>query len=119
MFSDYLTNNYPQAIKFLTNALVKDKLANSYILVGNNTDDINNLVINLAKILNCKKNISSFSSPCEECLSCKWLEKNEYSQALIKVSPNSLSKKENKKEQIKIDAIRELLTTLRNTSDCF
>ncbi|GEM_PF-1627238 len=119
MFSNYLTNNYPQAIKFLTNAILKQKLANSYILVGNNTDDINSLVINLAKILNCKKNINSFSTPCETCLSCKWLEKNEYSQALIKISPNASNKKENKKEQIKIDTIRELLTTIKTTADYF
>ncbi len=114
MFSRELILNYPYATRFLTNAISKDKLANSYVFIGNDSKDLTELVINLAKILNCKNNAKN-SIPCDQCLNCKWLNKNEHPQALIKISPDPQSKK----EQVKIDTIRELLNTLQITSGYF
>lgn len=115
MFSDYLTKNYPEATKFLTNAIGKDKLANSYIFIGKNINDISLMVANLAKILNCHENKEIFSLPCEKCINCRWLESNTHPQALLTIIPDP----KNKKEQVKIDSIRDLLNTLKITSEFF
>lgn len=115
MFSNQLKEQYPEAITFLTNAIRKNKLANSYILIGKDSDDLSCLVINLAQILNCEQNKDSYSLPCNSCINCKWLKNNEHPQALLTISPEDTTKK----EQIKIDTIRELLSTLKTTSDFF
>ena len=115
MFPDNLKTNYPEAIKFLTNAVLKGRLANSYILIGKSTDDILKITKALAKVLNCKQNNKNYSLPCEQCTNCKWIERNEHPQAFITVSPDS----ESKKEQIKIENIRELLNVLSTTSEYF
>ncbi|MBI3590318.1 MAG: hypothetical protein HY094_02930 [Candidatus Melainabacteria bacterium] len=113
MFSKNLTESYPEAIRFLTNAVLKDKLANSYIFIGKESNAILSIATNLAKILNCKNNLNS--TPCETCINCKWLEKNEHPQALITINPDLKSKK----DQIKIDTVRELLNNLQITSEYF
>lgn len=115
MFPSNLTKEYPEVTTFLTSALLKSKLANSYVFIGK--DDIANLEIacNLSKILNCKENSKTLNPPCEKCINCNWLEKKEHPQALIIVNPTESSKK----EQIKIDSIRELLNTIMITSEFF
>jgi len=115
MFSDELTNDYPEVTRFLTNAINKNKLANSYVFIGRDLTDISLIVSYLAKILNCEQNKKNYLKPCENCTNCRWLNNNEHPQALmvLKANPNS------KKEQIKIDTIRELLNTLKITSDYF
>lgn len=115
MFPSDLQTSYPQATKFLTNAFLKDRLANSYLFIGKDSNDILKVTKTLAKILNCEQNKKSYSRPCEQCTNCKWIEKNEHPQALITISPDP----ESKKEQIKIDNIRELLNILTITSQYF
>ena len=118
MFSADLKSSYPEAIEFLTNAILKGRLANSYVLIGKDSDDILKITKTVAKILNChRKGLSEQLStpPCEQCTNCKWIERNEHPQALITVSPDP----ESKKEQIKIDNIRELLNVLNTTSEYF
>ena len=114
MFSTDLKTNYPEVIKFLTNAISKDRLANSYVFIGKDSNDILKTTKTLAKVLNCNQNKNK-GLPCEQCTNCKWIERNEHPQAFITVSPDP----ESKKEQIKIDNIRELLNTLNITSDYF
>lgn len=114
MFKSNLQDKYPVPTSFLTNAIKKNKLANSYVFVGNDINEIQELVINLAKILNCEKNKNS--NPCESCISCKWLEKNQHPHALIQIA---VTEEKTKKEQIKIDLIRELLSNLRISSSYF
>ena len=113
MFSQDLTSNYPSAVKFFTNAIEKNKLANSYVIIGRDIEGISSVILHLAKILNCEKNC--FSTPCEKCINCNWLNKKEHPQALITITPDPKSKK----EQIKIDNIRELLNALNNTSSYY
>ena len=113
MFSANLTKQYPSVTKFLTASITQNKLANSYIFIGNDTGEITQLVINLAKILNCEKN--KYSNPCNICTTCKWIEKNEHPHALTIITHDEKSKK----EQIKIEIIRELLEKLNITSDFF
>ena len=115
MFSNDLTKSYPETIKFLTNAILKGQVANSYLYIGKDTKDIFSIVVNLAKILNCSQRKNPNSPPCEKCINCKWLEKNQHPQALLIINPD----KSSKKEQIKIDTIRDLLNTLSTTSDYF
>ena len=115
MFSTELTTTYPEVITFLTNAIKKNKLANSYIFIGKDLNDISSIAIYLSKILNCKENANKRDKPCGICTNCKWLEKKEHPQAFITISPDSKSKK----EQIKIDIVRELLNTLKITSEFF
>ncbi len=110
MFPKDLTNNHPATVKFFTNAIEKNKLANSYVFIGRDIEGISGIVLHLAKILNCENN--RFSTPCEKCINCNWLNKKEHPQALITITPDPKSKK----EQIKIDSIRELLSALNNTS---
>lgn len=123
MFNSDLAKNYPTAVKFLTNAITKNRLANSYVFVGNDINDIQNLVVNLAKILNCEKN--TFLKPCEGCTSCKWLERNEHPHALINITFEEKTKKvaegepRQRREQIKIESIRELLSNLTISSTYF
>ncbi len=113
MFPKSLTNDYPVPIEFVSNAIKTNKLANSYILISKNTDDTFLFIKELSKILNCLK--SPFTSPCKECLNCKWLDKNEHPQALIIIKADE----DSKKGQIKIESIRELLNTIQNTSEFF
>lgn len=115
MFPSILIKDYPEVTRFLTNAITSNKLANSYIFIGKDSNVNLLIAVSLAKILNCKENIRNFSTPCNKCTNCKWLEKKEHPQALISICPDLKSKK----EQIKIDAIRELLDTLKTTSAFF
>ena len=115
MFPPELTKEYPKAIKFLTNAIHKNKLANSYLFIGKDLKDTLLLGVNLAKVLNCERNEKIFSTPCNICINCKWLEKQQHPQALITIIPDSKSKK----EQIKIEDIRELLNGLQIVSQYF
>lgn len=115
MFSDYLTKTYPETTSFLTNALLKNKLANSYVLISNKLDDILLLTINLAKTLNCKNNAGTLSKSCNECTNCRWLDNNSHPQALITIKAALQSKK----EQVNINEIRELLNILKVTSEFF
>lgn len=113
MFNNELKNTYPEALKFLANAIHKNKLANSYVLIGNDKNDILKLALNIAGILNCLNN--KLSNPCGTCINCKWLSKNEHPHAFLCIKPE-LS---NKKGQIKIETVRELLNKLQITSDFF
>ena len=115
MFDAYFNKNYPEAVKFLTNAIKKNKLANSYVCIGNASEDILLLAINLAKVLNCTQNNEIYSTPCEQCLNCRWLEKQEHPKAFIKIQPDLTSKK----GQIKIETIRELLEDIRISQEYF
>lgn len=113
MFDEELTKSYPEAIKFLTSAITKRKLANSYVFVGNNNNDAFHLALSLSKILNCSKGFPE--KPCDICTNCKWLEKNTHPHAFKLIEPE----KSSKKEQIKIDEIRELLSALQINSEFF
>ena len=115
MFSKELSNSHPETARFFTNAILKNKLANSYIFIGKDNSKTLQFANNIAKILNCSENKDSINAPCGHCTNCIWLEKNEHPQAFIPVNPDIKSKK----EQIKIDSIRELLNSLQITSDFF
>lgn len=117
MFPPSLIKEYPEVTNFLTSAILKGKLANSYIFIGKDHNNILSIAISLAKILNCTQNKETYSSSCGACLNCRWLEKKEHPQALIIIAPDSKTK--SKKEQIKIDTIRELLSTLQTSSEYF
>ena len=114
MFSTISQNNFPQAVKFVSNAIKSSKLANSYIVIGKDINAISVFVQDIAKILNCKNN-KTFLNPCNECINCKWLNNFEHPQALISI----IADEESKKEQIKIDAIRDLLGVLNTSSEFF
>ena len=115
MFQEELSKAYPEVVSFFTNALLKNKLANSYVFIGN--DDSVNLSFakTIAKILNCNENKDSLKRPCNQCKNCTWIDKDEHPQAFICSKPDQKSKK----EQIKIDSVRELLAALKTTSDYF
>lgn len=115
MFSKDLETGYPSVIKFLTNAILKKRLSHSYVFISRYQRDSVLIANNLSKILNCKKNKNSFSIPCEECIDCKWINNNSHPQALSIITPDG----KNKKEQIKVDSIRELLKDLRISSQYF
>ncbi|MBI3308016.1 MAG: hypothetical protein HYZ79_01415 [Candidatus Melainabacteria bacterium] len=111
MFPEKLKQNYPTAIKFLINAINKDKAAHSYIFIGNCMEEMRELSIEISKLFNCKEK----SKACNKCLNCRWLNENNHPQAFITIKPDESSKK----EQIKVEQIRELLTKLTNTSDFY
>ena len=113
MFNNKLKNTYPEAVKFLVNAMNKNKLANSYVFIGNEKTDILKLSLNIAEILNCSNDMQT--APCGSCINCKWLSKNEHPSAFLYIKPESSSKK----GQIKVETIRELLNKLQITSDFF
>lgn len=117
MFSLELTKQYPETTSFITNAILKNKLANSYVFIGRNINDILLITTEIAKILNCEQNKDTLtiSNPCGKCLNCRWLDKYEHPQALICIAPDETAKK----EQIKIETIRELLTILKTSSAYF
>ena len=115
MFSKELKTAYPEVTKFFINALNKEQLANSYLIISNQNEETVSFAKFIAKILNCKNNTDGFKEPCGHCLNCKWLDKNEHPQAFIVIEPD----KESKKEQIKIDEIRELLQRLRISTDYY
>ena len=115
MFDEQLKKQYPISTSFLTNAIKKNKLANSYIFIGKDDNDKKHFAINLAKILNCKENKEKYKAPCNTCVDCKWIENNSHPQALRSIKPDHSSKK----EQIKIDEIRDLLKDLNINSGYF
>ena len=111
MFAANLITQYPSVTQFLAASIAQNKLANSYIFIGNDINEITKLVINLAKTLNCEKN--KHSNPCNICTTCRWIETNQHPHALTIMTHDEKSKK----EQIKIETIRELLEKLSTTSD--
>lgn len=113
MFSEKLKTNFPETTKFLTNALIKGKMANSYIFISKDFNNSFSIAKELSKILNCE--IAPLTIPCNQCINCKWLEENKHPHALKTISPDL----ESKKEQIKIEAIRELLESLNTSSQYF
>ncbi len=113
MFSESLRQRYPLQTDFFKNAILKNKLANSYIFISRSKDDLFEFSLEIAKILNCKENASKKKEPCNICINCKWLNSNSHPHALITIQVE----KESKKEQIKIDSIRELLGNLQISSD--
>ena len=115
MFSESLKQRYPLQTDFFKNAILKNKLANSYIFISRNKDDLFKFSLEIAKILNCKENTPEKKEPCNICINCKWLNNNSHPHALITIQVE----KESKKEQIKIDSIRELLGSLQICSDYY
>lgn len=115
MFKKETTEKYPISTRFLANAILKDRLANSYIFIGKDKADIFSSAIQVAKILNCEANKDKISEPCEKCINCKWLDKNEHPQAFISITPDPKSKK----DQIKVETIRELTNDLQKSSGYF
>jgi len=112
MFPRDLTNDYPGTIQFLTGAILKNTLANSYVLIGRDSVPI---ATHLSKILNCSTSKNNYTDPCENCINCKWISKNEHPHALQIIRAEASSKK----EQIKVEVIRELLNFLSITSEFF
>lgn len=115
MFDETIKKAYPTISTYLANAVRKAKLANCYTFIGKDNEDASLIASNIAKILNCTGNIHLDSSPCNSCTNCRWLEKKMHPEALIIVTPDAKSKK----DQIKIDSIRELISTLQITSKYF
>lgn len=115
MFSESLKQRYPLQTDFFKNAILKNKLANSYIFISRSRDDLFKFSLEIAKILNCKENVSEKKEPCNICINCKWLNNNSHPHALITIQ----AEKESKKEQIKIDSIRELLSSLQISSEYY
>lgn len=114
MFTPEILKEFPEASSFFYNAISKDRMANSYIFVGNNTDLIKIFSQNLSKILNCL-NKNKDLTPCNTCLNCKWINEDKHSHAFITIEPEL----ESKKEQIKVEKIRELINSLNITSDYY
>ena len=115
MFSESLKKRYQIQTAFFRNALLKNKLANSYIFISSSKNESFEFSLEIAKILNCKENTREKKGPWNICINCKWLNNNSHPQALITVQVE----KESKKEQIKIDSIRELLNNLQVSSDYY
>lgn len=115
MFKKETSEKYPISTRFLVNAILKDRLANSYIFIGKDKADIFSAAIQIAKILNCQGNKERLSEPCEKCINCKWLDKNEHPQAFMSITPDPKSKK----DQIKVETIRELTNDLQKSSGYF
>lgn len=113
MFLEDLKQKYPYPIKFLSKAIKEKKLANSYVFIGNDENDTCTIARALSMILNCSKNKLTYTEPCNNCLNCKWISKNEHPNAFILVTPEVSSKK----EQIKVENIRNILTTLTISSE--
>ena len=113
MFSEDLKLKYKEAIKFLNNAISRNKLANAYVFIGREKQDLLLIAKSLSKRLNCIQ--VTETKPCENCINCKWIEHNEHPQAFTIISPSP----DSKKEIIKIDSIREMISMLNNSSDYF
>lgn len=115
MFKEETIKKYQISTRFLTSAISKNRLANSYIFIGKDKSDILSVSIELAKLLNCTENGEKLKEPCNSCINCKWLDKNEHPQAFTVIAPDP----DSKKAQIKIETIRELTNNLQKSCAYF
>jgi DNA polymerase-3 subunit delta' len=92
-----------KVIQLLQEALRQNRLASSYLFLGPEASGKKMTAITLAKAANCLEN--SFD-PCERCISCLKIEKNQHPDVHIITSlkENNLSES----EAIKIEDIRQL-----------
>ncbi|HSA05614.1 MAG TPA: hypothetical protein P5556_00385 [Candidatus Gastranaerophilales bacterium] len=83
MFKEQLKLNQPFVSGFLESALIpgKEKLANAYLLTGNNTIDMYFLALETARILNCSHKTENCA-----CNNCQWIRQNRH-PAVITISP--------------------------------
>lgn len=89
---------------FLAMAIKQNKLCRAYLFAGNNLEEKLRLIKFLNQSLNCK---NPQTRPCQECNSCKWIEKDEHPKTPIWIK----AEKEGK-EEIKIKQIQDLLQEL-------
>ncbi|MDD3419736.1 MAG: hypothetical protein PHE78_03940 [Candidatus Gastranaerophilales bacterium] len=111
IFSDELKSKYPFASRFFELALTgtDSKLANGFILYGNNISYQYKFVLEIAKYLNCAKDKSQNC----DCTNCNWITENAH-PAVITISPIDYIDKP--KTKISVDQIRKLRSSLGVTS---
>ena len=114
--ADKLSERAQFNLDFLCKAFSKKLLANSYIFAGENCDEQKYLVAKeLNKLLNCERlDAGSFSElkPCNQCNNCKWIEADTHPKTPLLIE--SIDTK-----SIKIAAIKEMQTTLSQSSNYF
>ena len=117
MFKQYLKEEFPFATNFFESALKhgSDKFFHSFLLTGSNPVAQYDLVLEIARYLNCQ-NKEHFET-CE-CLNCKWIKENKH-PAVITISPIDYLEGHSDgkpKSVISVDQIRHLKNALSLTS---
>lgn len=134
-----LSNSLPLAERFFAGALTSRSLAHAYILKGKALDDIYNLALQVAQVLNCQnppeltpgKALSELA--CGGCTQCRWAAKNAHPAVLtisrltyqvsdkgLDLSPDDLerlAKKTGQPTQIKTEQVERLLSQLGLSSE--
>ena len=109
MFNSYLNQTNPKAIKYFENLITKyfkgeKNIPNSIILWGSDSLAQYMFALEIARILNCKKN---HDENCD-CLNCNWIRKNEHPE--IKTVSKINSKPSNDEtKNISVKQVKELL----------
>lgn len=100
-----------KAVLSLQNQLRTNRIAHGYLFVGPEGVGRKKTAVEVAKVLNCQKKDKTLIDSCNECISCKKIDKNIHPDVhLIDFSWQArlLEEKVEKQTQIKIDSIREL-----------
>lgn len=126
LFDEALTQRQTLASTIISKAILKNRLAPAYLLVGSGTDDKLMLARQVASFLNCtqKKSDLDFSGACriqaefsprteaaKICQNCRWISINEHPQALL-----SLGWDKTKSGKISVEEARALSQELAKTS---
>lgn len=97
---------------FFTRALIKEKLSQAYLILGENPELKLELCTELNKILNCEQNENELKPACGACQNCRWISENTHPSTPIILEGDSSSKK----HIIKIEQIKVLQETLAKAS---
>ncbi len=132
-------SSIPLAETFFAGAVQSNRLAHAYVLKGKAWDEMYNLALQVARIVNCqnppvKADTTSLSAlACGECTSCRWVARNAHPAVLTisrltyqvsdkgeDLSPDDLeklAKKTGQPTQIKAEQIERLLHQLGLSSE--
>ncbi|MBF0714455.1 DNA polymerase III subunit delta' [Gemella sp. GH3] len=93
--------------KYLTNVLKHNKLSHAYMFVGTNNDEIDEYVLSFVKAICCENNDNKSFYSCENCKTCKQINKNNYIDFLIFGEKESIKKQDiiNLKQELSVKAV--------------
>lgn len=115
MFSEDLKNKLPDVCNFFESALLKNRLAHSFLFVGSDISLKLEFADYLTKLLNCLSN-ENFSEPCGFCSNCKWIDEATHPDLPIVLEPDL---EKSKKGVILVKQTQDLLSKLQVKSSFF
>lgn len=122
VFQQKLLDEQPMATRLLESAVEKNRLANAYLLVGDNISAKFDLATQVASYLNCLSVHKDSGGSCltmdrsgnDRCQNCSWIEDRKHPQAWLELA--KLVSSESTSSKIPVEAARKLSVEFTKTS---